>query len=60
MKAMVIRTGYNTLKGQLVRSIMYPKPVDLSFTKDLFRFIGVLAAMAAVGFIYAAIVMIHK
>lgn len=57
---MVIRTGYNTLKGQLVRSIMYPKPVDFSFTKDLFRFIGVLAAMAAVGFIYAAIVMIHK
>ncbi|KHJ93182.1 hypothetical protein OESDEN_06911 [Oesophagostomum dentatum] len=37
VKAIVLRTAYSTLKGQLVRSIMYPKPIDFRFTKDLFR-----------------------
>ncbi|VDM54403.1 unnamed protein product [Angiostrongylus costaricensis] len=37
VKAIVLRTGYSTLKGQLVRSIMYQKPVDFRYTKDLFK-----------------------
>jgi cation-transporting ATPase 13A3/4/5 len=36
---------------------MYPKPVDFSFTKDLFRFVGFLALIAACGLIYALIIM---
>lgn len=58
VQAIVIRTGYSTLKGQLVRSIMYPKPVDFRFTKDLFKFVGVLAIIAALGFGYTIAVMI--
>jgi len=38
VQAVVLRTAYSTLKGQLVRSIMYPKPVDFRFTKVKFFF----------------------
>uniref|UniRef100_A0A183C2M7 Cation-transporting ATPase n=1 Tax=Globodera pallida TaxID=36090 RepID=A0A183C2M7_GLOPA len=55
--AFVLRTAYSTLKGQLVRSIMYPKPVDFRFTKDLFKFVGFLASIAAFGFLYTVLVM---
>ncbi|CAI2350162.1 unnamed protein product [Caenorhabditis sp. 36 PRJEB53466] len=58
--AIVLRTAYSTLKGQLVRSIMYPKPVDFRFTKDLFKFILFLACISGLGFIYTIIVMIQR
>lgn len=57
---MVLRTAYTTLKGQLVRSIMYPKPVDLRFTSDLFKFIGFLACIAFCGFLYTIVTMIRR
>uniref|UniRef100_A0A8R1DKZ4 DDE Tnp4 domain-containing protein n=5 Tax=Caenorhabditis japonica TaxID=281687 RepID=A0A8R1DKZ4_CAEJA len=58
--AIVLRTAYSTLKGQLVRSIMYPKPVDFRFTKDLFKFILFLACISGCGFIYTICVMIAR
>jgi cation-transporting ATPase 13A3/4/5 len=33
VKAVVIRTGFQTAKGELVRSIMFPKPVDFKFNR---------------------------
>uniref|UniRef100_A0A7E4V2E3 Cation-transporting ATPase n=1 Tax=Panagrellus redivivus TaxID=6233 RepID=A0A7E4V2E3_PANRE len=58
--SVVLRTAYSTLKGQLVRSIMYPKPVDFRFTKDLFKFVGFLSCIAFVGFGYTIAVMIMR
>uniref|UniRef100_A0A1I7TDH9 Cation-transporting ATPase n=1 Tax=Caenorhabditis tropicalis TaxID=1561998 RepID=A0A1I7TDH9_9PELO len=58
--AIVLRTAYSTLKGQLVRSIMYPKPVDFRFTKDLFKFILFLACISGLGFVYTIAVMIMR
>ncbi|KAJ1731564.1 hypothetical protein LPJ61_002475 [Coemansia biformis] len=49
--AMVLRTGFNTTKGALVRSILFPRPNKFKFYEDSFRFIGVLAAIAVVGFL---------
>ena len=46
VKAIVIRTGYNTTKGDLVRSILYPPPVDFQFEKDSQKFVATLAAIA--------------
>jgi cation-transporting ATPase 13A3/4/5 len=57
VQAVVLRTSYSTLKGQLVRSIMYPKPVDFRFTKDLFKFVGFLSCIAGLGFMYTIVIM---
>lgn len=44
--AMVIRTNFNTLKGSLIKSILYPRANRFSFTADSMKFIGVLAVVA--------------
>uniref|UniRef100_A0A0K0EAT2 Cation-transporting ATPase n=1 Tax=Strongyloides stercoralis TaxID=6248 RepID=A0A0K0EAT2_STRER len=59
-KAIVLRTGFTTLKGNLVRSIMYPKPIDYTFTKDLLKFVCFLLCVALVGFTYTIILMILR
>ncbi|CAH0549371.1 unnamed protein product [Brassicogethes aeneus] len=53
--AVVIRTGYSTTKGSLVRSIQFPPPVDFKFEKDSYKFIGMLAVVAFGGFIYTIV-----
>lgn len=55
VRAVVIRTGYLTTKGQLVRSILYPPPADFKFDRDSYRFIGILAVIAFCGFSYTII-----
>ena len=44
--AVVIRTGFATTKGNLVRSIMYPAPVDFKFEEDSYKFVGFLTLIA--------------
>ncbi|CAH8620218.1 unnamed protein product [Schistosoma mattheei] len=47
--AVVIRTGFMTTKGELVRSIMFPKPMKFKFTQDAYQFLGALCGVALVG-----------
>ncbi|KAK3076522.1 hypothetical protein LTS18_012784, partial [Coniosporium uncinatum] len=49
--AMTVRTGFNTTKGALVRSMLFPKPSGFKFYRDSFRYISVMAMIAGVGFI---------
>ena len=48
---MVVRTAFDTEKGSLIRSMLFPKPNKFKFYEDSFRFIGVLAIIAVIGFI---------
>lgn len=48
--AMVVRTGFMTTKGSLVRSMLFPKPSDFKFYQDSFKYIGVMALVAVLGF----------
>ncbi|KAF9921400.1 hypothetical protein FBU30_008602 [Linnemannia zychae] len=57
--AMVVRIGFNTTKGTLVRSMLFPKPNDFQFYRDSFRFIGILAMIASFGFLVSTINFIH-
>nr|XP_045614574.1 polyamine-transporting ATPase 13A3-like isoform X3 [Procambarus clarkii] len=59
--AVVVRTGFSTAKGELVRSILYPRPLDFKFYKDAVKFIIFLFCIASVGMGYSVyIYILHK
>ena len=53
-------TGFLTSKGELVRSILYPKPVDFKFQRHSYYFILFLAGIACIGFVYTVILMVCR
>ncbi|KAF7669773.1 hypothetical protein LDENG_00124350 [Lucifuga dentata] len=58
VKAVVVRTGFSTEKGQLVRSILYPKPTDFKLYRDAYLFLLCLVGVAGIGFIYNIVLSI--
>ncbi|KAI3375135.1 hypothetical protein L3Q82_021654 [Scortum barcoo] len=58
VKAVVVRTGFSTEKGQLVRSILYPKPTDFKLYRDAYLFLLCLVGVAGIGFIYTIVLSI--
>lgn len=53
--ACIINTGNITAKGGLIRSILYPPPVDYKFEQDSYKFIALLGLTAALGFLYTVV-----
>jgi len=49
--ALVIRTGFVTTKGSLVRDILYPRETKFKFYRDSLVFVGFMAMVAIFGFI---------
>jgi cation-transporting P-type ATPase 13A2 len=47
---LVVKTGYVTAKGGLVREILYPKPNKFKFYRDTMIFLAGMGLLAIVGF----------
>ena len=47
---LVTETGFNTIKGNLIRSILYPKKMDEQFEKDSYKYIAMMSILCIVGF----------
>ncbi|XP_043329287.1 probable cation-transporting ATPase 13A5 isoform X1 [Cervus canadensis] len=60
VRAVVLQTGYNTAKGDLVRSILYPRPLNFKLYNDAFKFIVSLAFLGIMGFFYALGVFLYR
>ncbi|XP_003476998.2 probable cation-transporting ATPase 13A5 isoform X1 [Cavia porcellus] len=61
VRAVVLQTGYNTAKGDLVRSILYPRPLNFKLYSEAFKFMVFLAFLGVLGFFYAlGIYMYHE
>ncbi|XP_077168566.1 polyamine-transporting ATPase 13A2 isoform X2 [Paroedura picta] len=58
--AIVTRTGFCTAKGDLISSILYPKPVNFKFYKDAVKFVLFLAILAALGTAYSIFILIQN
>ncbi len=58
--AVVVRTGFQTAKGELVRSIMFPKPIDFKFNRHIHQFIFMMACIALSGFIYTVVLKVKR
>lgn len=50
---MALKTGFNTTKGSLVRSMLFPKPTGFKLYEDAFKYIGFMTLIACIGFIYS-------
>ncbi|XP_039967667.1 probable cation-transporting ATPase 13A3 isoform X2 [Bactrocera tryoni] len=58
--AIVINTGNITAKGGLIRSILYPPPIDYKFEQDSYKFIECLGLIALIGFIYTLVTKVSR
>eukprot|EP00106_Octopus_bimaculoides_P016200 XP_014783642.1 PREDICTED: probable cation-transporting ATPase 13A3 [Octopus bimaculoides] len=60
VQAVILRTGFSTTKGELTRSILFPKPIDINLTKDTYVFILILSVLALMEFIYTIVIMVQN
>ena len=58
-KAVVVRTGFNSARGCLVQSILFPKPINVKFERDGLKFIAIMAILGLFGFIYSVVITLY-
>ncbi|KAL1132364.1 hypothetical protein AAG570_010319 [Ranatra chinensis] len=58
--AKVVRTGSMTAKGQLIKSILFPKSIGFDFYRDAIRFVFVLFIVSTIGCGYSIYVFFSR
>src|SRR6218665_1682098 len=59
-RAVVVRTGFSTVKGELVKSILFPKPIDFKFNRHINHFLIGMAGIALIGFVFTIVMKIQR
>ena len=49
---LVTLTSFGTVKGDLIRTMLFPKPTNFRFYTDSLKFLGILAALAVIGIFF--------
>lgn len=57
---LVYQTGFNTMKGQLVRSILFPKSTNFNFYNDALKFICCIAMISIIGLVYTVVMFVRN
>ncbi|KAJ2946942.1 hypothetical protein O0L34_g16288 [Tuta absoluta] len=58
--AKVVRTGFYTAKGELIKSILFPKEFEFQFYKDAAKFVMFMALIAAIGMAFSIQLYIQR
>lgn len=58
--AVVIRTGFSTTKGELLRAIKFPRPLGFRFYKEAMRFVYFLFFLSSIGMGYTIYLYVER
>jgi len=58
LKGIVLATSFNTEKGNLVRSILFPKESELKFKKDSIKYIIIMTVLCLIGYFISLPIML--